>query len=377
MNDEITQIDKIIAKSKNPLIVLAKNPSHDAIASSLGLHSFYTNLQKNVGIVSHNFTPAKNINFLKNIGLIQPNISNLQNYLISIDIPQEKIENIRHYHEGNNLNISLHLKEGNIKKENIRFGSGKFNHDIIIALDAENLEDLGPIYENNLDFFYHTPIINIDHKPGNTHFGQINLVDLTASSVSEILYNIYNKDAHLMQDEEISTYFLTGIISKTKSFKTENITPRVLNAAGRLISMGAKREEIVNNLYKQRTVPILKLWGRALAGLNHNDSIGLVWSVLSREDFIKAGADQKYLPEVIDELIINSPEARLVLLIYEQNDGQICCLLRAGRNFDMKKVAMQFNATAINNEIKFCINDKDLIESEKWIIDHVRNMVQK
>ena len=136
--------------------------------------------------------------------------------------------------------------------------------------------------------------------------------------------------------------------------------------------MGAKREEIVNNLFKQRTVPILKLWGRALAGLKHDDSIGLVWSVLSREDFIKAGADPKHLPEVIDELIINSPEAKLVLLVYEQNDGHVCCLLRAEKNFDLKKIAVQPNANLSNNELRFCITDKDLIKSEKWIIEEIK-----
>ncbi|MEA3272590.1 MAG: hypothetical protein U9P90_02890 [Patescibacteria group bacterium] len=375
MNDEIAQIKTILGESKKPLIVLAENPSHDAIASSLGLYLLCMDLKKNPTIVSHNFASTKPIEFLPKINLISPNLVNLQNYLISIEIPEDKIDTVDHFHKNNKLNISLRLKEGSIKTENIKFGSSKFNYDIIFTLDAENLETLGKIYEKNLDFFYHTPIVNIDHKPENTRFGQINLVDLSATSISEIIYNIFNENEQII-DEDISTYFLTGIISKTKSFKTENITPRTLDIAGRLISMGAKREKIVNNLYKQQTVPILKLWGRALAGLKHDDNIGLVWSVLSRQDFIKAGADAKHLPDVIDELIINSPEAKLVLFIYEDSDS-ICCLLRAGRNFDLKKLAMNFNEpyVIINNEIKFCVTDKDLIKSEKWVVDEVRKLV--
>ncbi|NQU83898.1 MAG: hypothetical protein HQ536_04265 [Parcubacteria group bacterium] len=370
MNDEISQIKVILGESRNPLIILSQNPSHDAIASGLALYSLCEKLNKKATIMSHDFTPSRHIYFLSRINHISKNIENLKNFVISLDVSKTKIDNLEYHIKDNELKIFLAPKEGELNAEDLKFDTPKFKHDIIFTIDAENLESLGAIYEKNLDFFYQTTIVNIDHKPQNTRFGQINLVDLSSTAVSEIIFKMFENEIHLV-DEDIATHFLTGIISKTKSFRNENITPRTLEIAGRLISMGAKREEIVNNLYKQQTVPILKLWGRALAGLKHDERIGLVWSVLTRQDFVKAGADCKHLPDVIDELIENSPEAKITLLIYENADS-ICCLIRAGKNFDLNSVAMRFNATLINNEMRFCINDKDLLNSEKWILEEIK-----
>jgi hypothetical protein len=43
----------------------------------------------------------------------------------------------------------------------------------------------------------------------------------------------------------------------------------------------------------------------------------LVWSILTKIDFIKTGAKENDLQDVIDELIVNIPKAKIIVLIYE------------------------------------------------------------
>lgn len=372
MNNEITQIKKVLEESNDILIALSEDPSYDAIASGLALHSLCNKLNKKAEIVVNNFNPSKNIDFLQNLNLVSQKLENLKNFTISLDTTGTEIENLDYFIKNNEIKIFITPKKGEIKKNNIKLDTIKFKHDLIITLDTENLENLGSLYEENLDFFYETSIINIDHKANNGRFGQINLIDLSSVAISEIIYKLFEDEKHLI-DEDIATSFLTGIISKTKSFRTENITPRVLEIAGNLVSMGAKREEIINNLFKQQTVPILKLWGRALSRLQYNDNIGLVWTALLREDFIKSGAGPEKLKDVIDELITNSPDAKIILLIYE-NENSVCCILRSENTSDLQKLSPIFGGITTGNELKFCMTNKNVMEAEKYILEEIKKV---
>ena len=62
--------------------------------------------------------------------------------------------------------------------------------DLIINLDSGDIEYAGlleTLEQNNIN----PTIINIDHHPTNTHFGNINLVQPKASSTAEILYYFF------------------------------------------------------------------------------------------------------------------------------------------------------------------------------------------
>lgn len=371
MNEEIGQIKTAIAESAMPLIILEKNPSPDAVASGLALNMILQKLGKKSEIISINFTPEKKIKFLPLIDSVLSNLSHIKNFIISLDASNIKIDDLRYTARGDKLNIFISPKEGEIKNDDIRFGTTKFKHDLIIALDAENLENFGGTYDTNIDFFYETPVINIDHKPGNGRFGQINIVDLSSSSVAEIIFKIFSDKEHLF-DEDIATSLLAGIISKTKSFKTASITPRILEIASRLMSLGARRETIVDNLYKQQTVPILKLWGRALVGLKHDSKYGIVWSLLGRQDFLEAGAEPKHLLGVIDELLVYSPEAKIIVFIYEMEDNEIHCLIKLNDNFNGKNFALVFGQKSADNHFQFKTNGKNLIEAEKIILEKIK-----
>ena len=85
--------------------------------------------------------------------------------------------------------------------------------------------------------------------------------------------------------------------------------------------MGARREEIINHFYRSRPLATLKLWGRVLARLKSDLDHKLVWSVLTRADFEKTGTTAKDIFEVVDELIVNIPQAKIIVLLYESGNG--------------------------------------------------------
>jgi len=311
------QIFEQIKKSKKILITFKRTWNGDAVASALALYLFLKKLDKEVDIMAEKFDQGRIYSFLPGYGQIQHEINNLRKFIISLDITNAQVGQVRYEQDENALNFIISPKEGFFTSDDITSRTGGFNYDLIFTLDTPDLEALGKIYDNDTEFFYKTPIINIDHQSGNEEYGQVNKIELTAVATAEIVFTLlaeYSRDAI---DEDIATCLLAGIISKTRSFKTQNITPTALSTASQLISMGARREEIVNRLYRSRPLSVLKLWGRVLARLTSDLDNQLVWSILTRMDFDKTEAGEDDLSEVVDELIVNIPEAKVIVLIYE------------------------------------------------------------
>lgn len=341
------QTFQLLQKSNAVLICLPSKPSTDAIAAGLGMLSVVEKLGKKCQIVAVNFQLPPNHSFLPKNEQITGELPALKKFIINLNITKTKVAELHYAMEGDQLKIFVTPVGGFFAAKDVSTSAGQYAFDLIIALDTADLEALGSIYENNADFFYHTPIINIDHSPANDDFGQVNLVNVTATSTSELVFELISEWGKLVNkkiaatgngelqknstdaptttdapensllDEYIATSLLAGMISKTRSFRLGSVTPRSLAIASHLISQGARREEIVKHLYQSKRVATLKLWGRVLSKLQVDAEHKIVWTVLSADDAAVANGNlAEDLPDVIDELIVNAPEARQVFILY-------------------------------------------------------------
>ena len=299
------QIYELIEKSKKIIITLPKNPSTDSIASGLGLFLFLEKIKKKVKVVCNEFELPPHHQFLPKSKEILSDLTALRKFIISLDVTKTKVRELSYDIADDKLNIFITPKSGFFDPRDISTSVSKFEYDLIFVLDSPDLESLGKLYDDNTEFFYHTPIVNIDHKPTNENFGQINLIDLVATSTSEIIFELVKEYKENIMDEYIATSMLAGIISKTKSFQSASVTPKSLAVASHLIEQGARRDEIIKNLYRTKSISSLKLWGRALARLRTDFDGRVVWTLLNREDFNRSEASWKDLEGVVDELIIN------------------------------------------------------------------------
>ncbi|MDP3965040.1 MAG: hypothetical protein Q8Q20_05320 [bacterium] len=311
------QAQDLIKKSQNVLIVLPDDPSLDTISSGLALFSVLEKLKKDAKVVCADFRLPPNADFMPKSKDIHSSLTSLRQFIISLNVSQTAVEELSYAIEGEKLNIYITPRNGYFEERDVSTSSGAFTHEVIIVLGAPDLETLGKLYDDHAEFFYHTPIINIDHQAANENFGQVNLVEVTATSTSEIVFELIKHLGEEHLDEYIATNLLTGIITKTKSFQSPVVTPKSLAVASHLIASGARREEIVKNLYQTKTLPMLKLWGRTLARLRSAKNGSVLWSLLTVDDFVKSEASPNDLPGVIDELIVNAPEAKAIAILHE------------------------------------------------------------
>ncbi|MEK7614855.1 MAG: hypothetical protein AAB431_00530 [Patescibacteria group bacterium] len=374
---ESQQVFEAIKRSTHPLICIPSGAGADQYASALGLAKVLDKLEKKSVIAAADGKPSKNLKFISGHEDIVQRLENLQRFVIELDASKTKVDELSYEIKGDRLYVSLSPKKGFWSEKDVRTTSSGYRFDLIICIGSPDYESCAHLYSENPDFFYRTPVINIDHSPENEHYGQINVVDLTASACGEVCHDLVESIDTGLLDEEIATAFLTGMIAKTKSFQTNIVTPKTLQTASKLIAKGAKRDQIVQHLYRTRSISTLRLWGRALARLKADEETKIVWTMLSQQDFLHASAEDKDLPDVIDELIASSPDARVIVLLYENTEQNICAIIRAERPLDAIALCAKFNAAGVREEVRLCFIKKSIVQVEKELIEHLKTQLKK
>lgn len=321
------QILRALKGAKHVLITSHETGHVDSLASSLALSA----VLKSMGVAADIVITAPterlhNSAFLTGFGQVRTDRGALQHLVIRVGGSGVAVKDFRYEVVGDTLTIFLTPNDGPLMPAHVKTEAVGPTHDLVVTVDTPDLPSLGTLYADHADFFYRTPIINIDHNPGNEHFGQMNLVDITAVSTTEVIYRfLANAGAQMLAHvtPDVATALLVGMIAKTSSFKTPNVTPRSLQLAAELVEKGARREEVIHHLYRQHDLSTLKLWGRVLARLQYDATQEFVWSLITKEDFEKSGAPEGRLGGLIDELINTSPQAKIVALLFEHGNGTI------------------------------------------------------
>lgn len=323
MDKEIQQqIFDHINKSHQILVALPSRPSGDALGAGLAMYNFLRKLEKAVDIASSSKTFGR-YSFLPGVKDIKQSLKAFQSFVISVFTDQVKLDEISHEEKNGRIDIYLKPKNGNFSQDKVSFSQARFPYDLIITIDAPSLDNLGELYEGNTDLFFETPVVNIDHHPSNEHFGEINGVDLTATSSAEIVATLIDEFESGLIDSEIATNLLLGIIVETNSFQHAKTTPKAFMRASRLISAGADQQDIIKQLYKTKNISMLKLWGRAMARIHQVNEIGFASTALSYEDIKKTDAKRADIFQVMKELVASLTDSRIVVLLAEIKPGEI------------------------------------------------------
>lgn len=368
MLNQEQQIFKQLEKAENILIVFPKEADGDALASALAWHLFIAKMGKKSDIVGEENKTSKTWSFLPQASEIKQSLDNLRKFIVSLNIKNAKVGQIKYLVDQESLNFIISPRSGWFKPEDVSSSSSGFKYDLIICVGVSDLESLGAIYDQNIEFFYKTTIINIDNRPDNEEYGQINFVELNALSVAETSFYLMKNYQEKHINEDIATCLLAGIIARTKNFKALNLTPRVLLTSSQLVNLGARREEIVDRLYRSKGLNVLKLWGKVLNNLNAEAGKHLVWSMLNKEDVAPGHDPENELTDIIDELIINIPEAQIIITLYPGlEEGVSQALIYSIKNINLPEIFKKYEPIGSIKAIKIKIG-LDLPSAQKEIV---------
>ncbi len=367
------QAHQLINKAQRILVATRKNPEIDSIGSILALSLVLEKMGKEIDMVTSG--PINSVlSFLPKYDKISPKLDTRRNFVISLDASKAKVASFSYdfSKDGKRLNIYITPKEGSFETKDVSSEACGFGYDLICILDNPDLETLGSIYERNTDLFYNTPIINIDRNPSNEHFGEVNLVDITASSCCEVLYSLIESLSPDYISDNVATCLLAGIISSTSSFQSSSTTPKSFTIAAQLIAVGADQQKIIKNFYKSKTLSSLKLLGRALARIKMEPEAKLAWTLVGLQDFKRTQAKSSDPQTLVDELTTRVPEAQISLVLSEQKEGEIHGIIKTAKNVDIDKLGAIFEARSESDALRFTIKNKGLLEAEKSVVEKIK-----
>jgi phosphoesterase RecJ-like protein len=375
------QIIDLVKRSKSILIMPSAPVDGDSLGSALAMYLILKKLGKQATVVCADPVPDA-FQFLPTTKVISHEFTSSGDFIVELDCKKAKIKNIHTKLETDKVNIIITAKKGQFSSDDVSFHHGPSRYDLIITVDTADLEQLGRFYEDNTELFSQIPVINIDHHASNNYFGKINLVDIMASASTELfiplIQELERETGEKIMDEDIATLLLAGIITDTGSFQNANTTPRSFASSAYLIKMGARQQEIIQHVFKTKSLSTLRLWGRILTNLHVDQKHKFVWSTISRRDFAETGSREDETGGIIDELLTNAPGTEIVLVLKEREDGILSGSVRTTNpSVDASAIAEMFGGGGHTRAAGFKIHDTGLDKIEKNIIEKVKEFQAK
>jgi nanoRNase/pAp phosphatase (c-di-AMP/oligoRNAs hydrolase) len=370
------QFQELLKKTVSPLIIIPAYPSRDTLASAFALAFFLKKSGKGAFLAGDNILKDKEmLAFIGEPENILPSITGARDFVLAFNTVRNKIINVRSENAPEELRIYLTPENGAIDPRDFSFIPAQFKFDLAIVIGAPDKEHLGRVYEDNPDIFYEIPIVNIDNHSDNELFGQVNLVDITASSNSEIMADALEKTDPALIGEEVSESLLAGIVSATESFQRKNTTPKALQAASHLMDRGADQQKIVRSLYKTQPLHLLKLWGRVMAQVKWNESLKLIWAQVSVEDLVQARARAEDLPAVLEKIRNNYSSANFFMILSPETGTRVRGIVKASSAENIALFAERVGEGSVQGDMfQFSLAVNSLDEAEQTVIGRLQNI---
>lgn len=190
--------------------------------------------------------------------------------------------------------------------------------DLAVVFDSSREDVVRPLVRHGV------PLIVVDHHASNTRFGELNVVDTTATSTCEVVH-AYLRHVGAVVTSEMAKCLVTGIVTDTGAFAhlgsgSVREQMRAFEAAERLLLQGGNVRRVVQEVLRATSVPRLQLWGRIFSRLRYIPHLNMAVTAVLLSDFETPGVSHEDVSEVSDYLG-TTLNADVTLFLKEQEGG--------------------------------------------------------
>ena len=287
---------RLIKSSSHILILTHKNPDGDAVGSMLGLAHALAGMDKDVKCYSKDSVPSF-FSFLPGTKMIKTRIS-------------------------------------------------KDKYDLVILLDCAlfkrtGIDDISEIVS------HYDKLLILDHHPKretqcDSIRNCVDIIDHNTSSTAVLVYNLL-QEMKINITKNIANCLLTGIFTDTGGFQHNNTDPQSLLAAAEFMKKGSRIEKIAKNIFSNKKMAAIRLWGLALSRIKTDEKTGMAVSYVSKKDMEDLEAKEEDLAGLVN--VINTiSDAKFSLLLTESMDNKIKGSLRSEeyKGIDVSRIARSF-----------------------------------
>lgn len=210
--------------------------------------------------------------------------------------------------------------------------------DYIVILDISDWDRLNQVGEDirNIDI----KKVCIDHHPSEAKFGDISLIDTSACSTGEIVFQLL-KAMNGKITTQVAEALYTSILTDTGSFKFSNTNQNAFAICAELLAAGVKPQVIYQKIYERQSLGKLRLFGHMLKNIKLEAHGKVAWFAITREILERLGAklhDTEGFadyPRVLDTV-------EVTLMFVELEPGRTKVSVRSKGRFVVNTIARKF-----------------------------------
>ena len=196
--------------------------------------------------------------------------------------------------------------------------------------------------------------INIDHHQGNTQYGALNWVDLSAAACGEMVFDLI-RELEVPLTLEIATHIYLAILTDTGSFHHSNITPRTFDICRQTVEAGVNPAAMARRVFDSNSFGKLKLIGALLDSMELLDQGRL--AVLYLDDaMLEACGCTHNDTEGLINLPLTAREIQAVVFFKVTPGGDVRVSLRSKYDVDVRGVATRFGGGGHKNAAGFTVD---------------------
>ncbi len=199
--------------------------------------------------------------------------------------------------------------------------------DAAIIMECGDLQRTGV---SGLERFF---VVNIDHHPGNTGYGQINWFDPSAAACGEMVFDLVRAlDVPLTRT--IATHIYLAILTDTGSFHYSSISPRTFDICRECLEAGVDPVLVARNVYDSNNMGRLKLFG-AVLGAMQIDQTGRIAIVYVDHEMARAAGGTYEDTEGLINLPLTVKEIEAVVFFKQEKGDRYRVSLRSKGDVDI------------------------------------------
>ena len=230
--------------------------------------------------------------------------------------------------------------------------------DLAISFDCGAYKRLGVAVD--------MPLINIDHHKSNEKYGDVNVIDTSAISTTQVLFDTFVKH-DIKINPKMATALYAGLLDDSHGFLAPKTDARSFEMAAKLSTLKADTNDCAEALFHQNSLAALRLKGLMFEKMTLHFDAKVVVHLVTREMMDRCGAREVDCEAALDESM-GLPHVVIALMLRENRDGKIKGSLRSVGDLDVEEMARHFGGGGHRHAAGFDVADESLDEVYKKIL---------
>jgi bifunctional oligoribonuclease and PAP phosphatase NrnA len=219
--------------------------------------------------------------------------------------------------------------------------------EITETFDAALIMECSELARTGVAGLDRSPVMNIDHHPGNKSYGAINWIDEAAAACGEMAFTLIESLGAPLT-KEIASHVYLAILTDTGSFHFSHLSARTYEIARRCVEAGADPQWIARTHYDSNSLSRVRIFGAVMNGMVIVDEGRVALLAITRRTMDELGGTNDDLEGLINfPLTVKDIEAVAFFKEIGDNDWRVS--LRSKGSVDIGAIARQFKGGGHTN----------------------------